>query len=131
MFNSRISEAEKTPNILQISAMKESNILLVLSVSLPETLVKPISIYSTSVFVPPFNRDEPVMNGCSELASYFSCYYHCCTVCYEILTTGRFTRSPHPALVNSEFFPFHLYSVIGHWSTRISPSSSRNLSRAC
>ena len=115
MFNLRIntSEAEKNPNILQITAMKESNILLVLSVSVPETLVKHISFYSTSVSVPTFNRDEPVMNGCSELSSYFSSYQHCCTVCYEILTIGRVTRSLHPALVHSElFFPSHLYSVM-------------------
>lgn len=115
MFNSRIntSEAEKKPNILQITSMKESNIILVLPVSVPETLVKHISSYSTSVSVPTFNRDEPVMNGCSELSSYFSSHQHCYTVCYEILTAGRVTRSPHPALVHSELvFPFNLYPVM-------------------
>lgn len=121
MFSSRIntSEAEKNPNMLQITEMTDSNNLLVLSVpklvllSVPETLVKHISFYSTSVSVPTFNRDEPVTNGCSELSSYFGSYQHCCTVWYEILAVGRVTRSPHPALVHSVlFFPFHLYSVM-------------------
>lgn len=87
--------------------MKESNIILVLSASVPETLVKHISFYSTSVSVPTFNRDEPVMNDCSELSSYFSSYQHCCTACYEILMAGRVTRLPHPALsIQNCFLPF-------------------------
>lgn len=115
MFNSRIdtSETEKCPNILHLMAVKESNVLLVLSTSVPETLVKHISFPSTSVSVPTLNRHEPVLNGCRELSSYFSCHQRCYTVCcYEVSVVGRITRSPHPALVHSELvFPFQLYSV--------------------
>lgn len=113
MFNSKIdtSEAEKPPNILHTMAVKESNILSVPSGSVPETLVKHISFPSTSVSVPTLNRHEPVLNGCSELSSYFSCYQRCYTVCYEIVVS-KITRSPHPALVHSGLvFPLQLYSV--------------------
>lgn len=112
MFDSRIktSGAEK---MLQITTKKESNIILVLSVSVPETLVKHICFYSPSVSVPTFNRDEPVMNGCSELSSSCSSHQHHCSVCYEILRAGRVTRSPQPALIHSKSVsPVHLHSVL-------------------
>lgn len=39
-MGSSIYQAVKNPNVLQIVAVEESNILLVLSVSMPQTLIK-------------------------------------------------------------------------------------------
>lgn len=75
MFSSTVNII-KPPNILQITPVKESNIFLVLSLSVPETLVKHICFYSASVSV-------QNLTGMS-----------------WILMVGRVTRSPHLALVH-------------------------------
>lgn len=87
-MGSSIYQIVKNPNVVQIAAMEDSNILWVLSVSMPQTLVnwpQAHYLHSTSASVPTFSRDEPAMNSCSELSPYFSSYQYCCSVCAEIL----------------------------------------------
>lgn len=110
-MGSSIHQAVKNPNVLQIAAMEGSNILLVLSVSVPQTLVKHTT-FTLSASVPTFNRNEAATNSESESPSYFSSYQYCCTVCAETLQMAVI-RSPHPALVHSEVLcAFHLSSII-------------------
>lgn len=109
-MGSSIYQAVKNPNVVQTAAMEDSNILLVLLVSMTQTLVnRPQAHYlhSTSASVPTFSRDEQAMKSCSELSSYFSSYQYCCSVCAEILQLAELQgHLMQPFSIQKCFVPF-------------------------